>query len=98
MTDTTDDNQQNIESIELPGEEIKKEIRNQGHAEEPQTAPGNFREASYVVMFIAAVFVVNALETGSYRTPWPVAAVAALVGLGLFIYSLYLQSSSEPKK
>lgn len=67
----------------------------------PQPPPGeennkmlsdNFREASYVVLFIAAVFVINAMETGSYRTPWPVAIITTLAGFGLFGYSLYLQS------
>ena len=56
------------------------------------THSDNLREVSYFVMFIGAVFVINAMETGSYRTPWPVAIVTALAGLGLFGYSLYQQS------
>ena len=55
----------------------------------------NFREASYVVLFIAAVFVINAMETGSYRTPWPVAIITSLAGLGLFSYSWYLQTRKQ---
>jgi len=51
-----------------------------------------FRETSYGVLFIGAVFVINAMETGSYRTPWPVAIVVSLIGLGLFGYSWFLQS------
>ncbi|MFC1837301.1 hypothetical protein ACFLYW_01305 [Thermodesulfobacteriota bacterium] len=47
----------------------------------------NLREVSYVVLFVGAVFVINALETGSYRTPWPVAIITSLAGIGLFIYS-----------
>jgi hypothetical protein len=53
------------------------------------------REASYVVLFIAAVFIVNAMETGSYRTPWPVAIITTLAGLGLFGYSRYLLSHKK---
>jgi len=63
--------------------------------ENKQKLSENFREASYVVLFIAAVFVINAMETGSYRTPWPVAIITTLAGLGLFGYSLYLQSHKQ---
>ena len=48
----------------------------------------DLRNASYFVLFIAAIFVVNAMETGSYRTPWPVAIIVLLVGVGLYVYSL----------
>ena len=58
----------------------------------PTHSANNFREVSYFVMFIGAVFVINAMETGSYRTPWPVAIITTLAGLGLFGYSLYQQS------
>jgi hypothetical protein len=60
-----------------------------------QMLPAKFREASYVVLFIAAVFIINAMETGSYRTPWPVAIIITLAGLGLFGYSWYLQSGQH---
>ena len=59
---------------------------------EQKAAYKGYRETSYGVLFIAAVFVINALETGSYRTPWPVAIVVSLIGLGLFGYSWFLQS------
>lgn len=52
------------------------------------------RTASYFVLTIAAVFVINAMETGSYRTPWPVAIVVTLAGLGLLAYS-FVKSSRE---
>jgi len=61
----------------------------------PRTTSDKFREASYVLLFIAAVFVVNAMETGSYRTPWPVAIITILAGLGLLGYSWYLRSRAE---
>ena len=51
-----------------------------------------YREMSYGVLFIAAVFIINAMETGSYRTPWPLAIVVSLIGLGLYGYSWFLQS------
>ena len=75
--------------MEIPGLEKKKDFH-------PVT--GNLREASYVVLFIAAVFAVNAMETGSYRTPWPVALFTAGIGLVLYGYSWYLQFHSKKKE
>ncbi|MFO7606304.1 MAG: hypothetical protein R6W72_08400 [Desulfurivibrionaceae bacterium] len=49
---------------------------------------GDIRQASYFVLTIAAVFVINAMESGSYRTPWPVAIVVTVAGLALLVYSL----------
>ena len=80
MTDKKNENIPNNVSQENPEEE-NQQIRS-----------GSFREISYVVLFIGAVFVINAMETGSYRTPWPVAIIVTLAGLGLFGYSWYLQS------
>lgn len=54
----------------------------------------DLRNASYVILFIAAIFVVTAMETGSYRTPWPVAIIVSLAGLGLFGYSLMSEKKS----
>jgi hypothetical protein len=98
MTDITNRDLQNTEINKVDGEKGKMEALDLGHAEEHPTAPENFREASYIVLFVAAVFVVNALESGSYRTPWPVAIVTLLIGLGLFGYSWHLQSRSKTKK
>ena len=64
----------------------------QSAAEEQKAAYRGYRDTSYGILFIGAVFVINALETGSYRTPWPVAIVVSLIGLGLFGYSWFLQS------
>jgi hypothetical protein len=89
MTETTNENLQNSEIKEETVEDVKMETLDQDHEEEPQAKSDNFREASYVVLFIAAVFVINAMETGSYRTPWPVAIVATLLGFGLLGYSLF---------
>ena len=83
MTDTTKEDIQNNVTEENPEEENQ------------QMSSGNFREASYVVLFIAAVFVINAMETGSYRTPWPVAIVTALLGFGLLGYSFMQKPRSN---
>ena len=83
MTNSTNEDIQNRMTQKKPEEDGVK------------MRPGNFREASYVVLFIGAVFVINAMETGSYRTPWPVAIIATLAGLGLFGYSLYLKSQKQ---
>ena len=84
----------------MMNEQKTEDIQNNTLQESPdeenkQMLSGNFREASYVVLFIAAVFVINAMETGSYRTPWPVAIITTLTGLGLFGYSWYLQSRNR---
>ena len=55
----------------------------------------NIRELSYVVLFFAAVFIVSAMETGSYRTPWPVAIITALAGIVLFGYSRSLKRKEQ---
>ncbi len=79
---------------------IKEDIQNNMTQENPeeenqQIRSGNFREISYVILFIGAVFIINAMETGSYRTPWPVAIITTIAGLGLFGYSWYLQSRKQ---
>ena len=83
MTDSINEDIQNNVTQENPEEENQ------------QISSGNFREASYVVLFIAAVFVINAMETGSYRTPWPVAIVTTLLGFGLLGYSLYQKKRND---
>lgn len=55
--------------------------------QKPLTAV-DFRKASYFILTVGAIFVINAMETGSYRTPWPVAVVVSLAGFGLLAYSL----------
>jgi len=81
---------------EIPDAEANREIPCERQAEEWRATPGDFRQAAYVVLFIAAIFVINAMETGSYRTPWPVALGTVLVGLGLLGYAWYLQSRPNP--
>lgn len=78
---------------DLPTEKEKQ-------AGEQQKKPGtaaDIRSAAYFVLVIAAVFVINAMETGSYRTPWPVAIVVSAVGLGLLAYS-FIKSSRKKEE
>ena len=77
-----------------------EDMQNNAPQESPEEADkqmlsAKFREAGCVVLFIAAVFIINAMETGSYRTPWPLAIITTLAGLGLFGYSWYLQSRQQ---
>jgi hypothetical protein len=83
MTEQLKDDNKNTVTQETPEEENQ------------QMGSGNFREASYVILFIGAVFIISAMETGSYRTPWPVAIIITLAGLGLFGYSLHLQPRKQ---
>jgi len=83
MSDQTAEDMQDTAPQEAP-EKVNKKMLS-----------ANFREAGYVVLFIAAVFIINAMETGSYRTPWPVAIITTLAGLGLFGYSRYLLSRNQ---
>ena len=62
----------------------------------PPTA-ADLRYAAWFVLVIAAIFVVNAMETGSYRTPWPVAAVVSIIGLGLMAYS-FVKAAREDRQ
>jgi hypothetical protein len=89
-TDNDDDVQAAVDS---PTEETRR--MDESATEEQKAAYKGYRETSYGVLFIAAVFVINAMETGSYRTPWPVAIVVSLIGLGLYGYSWYLQSKEK---
>ena len=61
----------------------------------PGLSSADLRNAAYFVLFIAAVFVINAMETGSYRTPWPVAIIASLAGIVLFGYSCVKQNKDD---
>lgn len=89
----------------LADEETKgEEMTNEPVTAEPETSTGgrkeegkevsspkDLRDISYFILAVAAIFVVNAMETGSYRTPWPVAIVVSLAGLALYGYSWYRQ-------
>jgi len=81
--------------------EHEKELNTAGqHSPDPkkQSRKDDFayiREISYAVLFFGAVFIVSAMETGSYRTPWPVAIITALAGIVLFGYSRSLKKKDQ---
>lgn len=82
MSDITDDNSKHQQ-------ELGEELEAPNVSDKKKSPAKNLRELSYMVLFIAAVFVINAMETGSYRTPWPVAVITAALGFGLLVYSFY---------
>lgn len=87
MTDATGE----IKTQEDSSKKVKEEALHGIDEKKSERKSDNIREVSYMVLFVAAVFVINAMETGSYRTPWPVAVFTAVLGFGLLGYSLYLQ-------
>ncbi len=98
MSAAADDDLKHPGNSNMPGGDKEMESPDRKNTADTRTTPGDLREASYIVLFIAAVFVINAMETGSYRTPWPVALITLLAGLGLFVYSLRLKSAPKTKK
>jgi multidrug efflux pump subunit AcrB len=97
MTDPAAAQSQQTETTQSRDQENSMQSGTESRQDDPFETSAKFREASYVVLFIAAVFVVNAMETGSYRTPWPVAIAVTLAGLGLFGYSWYLRAQAREK-
>jgi hypothetical protein len=78
-------------------EENKDQLENEeAGGDRKQVSAKDIRYAAYFVLVIAAIFVTNAMETGSYRTPWPVAAVVSIVGLGLLVYS-FVKAAKEDR-
>ncbi|MBU0729997.1 MAG: hypothetical protein KKE17_05470 [Proteobacteria bacterium] len=60
--------------------------------EQEYSEADSYRSASYFVLFVATVFIINAMETGSYRITWPVAIGTLVVGLGLLGFSVIKKS------
>lgn len=56
-----------------------------GLAPAPPT-PKDFQNIGYVLLGLTAIFAINAMETGSYRTPWPVPLGLAVLSGGLLFY------------
>lgn len=92
MSEATEDNSK---IQQKSGEESEPEEPTVTRGKKSLTKSNNLREVSYMVLFIAAVFLINAMETGSYRTPWPVAVFTAVLGFGLLAYSFYHKSSDR---
>ena len=74
-----DENKNNNSSIDPVGGDGKKQV-----------SAADLRYAAWFVLVVAAIFVINAMETGSYRTPWPVAILVSIAGLGLLGYSFVM--------
>ncbi len=70
MSETASKDMENSERNAGSEEKKKMETPEGSQAEGPQTSPGNIREASYIVLFIAAVFAVNARVYDNCRSPW----------------------------
>ena len=87
MSDVTDDKSKNQRES---GEELELESLNETGGKKVQTKPNILRGASYMVLLIAAVFVIHGAMTKSCcRAPWTVVVFTAALGFGLLAYSFY---------
>jgi hypothetical protein len=90
MSDVTDDNSK---SQQESGEESELETSNGTGGRKAQTKPNILRGASYMVLFMAAVFVISGAMTNSCCRPsWTLVVFTAALGLGLLAYSFYHKS------
>jgi hypothetical protein len=87
MSDVTDDNSKNQQKS---GEEFELELSNETEGKKAQTRPNVFRGASYMVLIMAAVFVIYKIMTKSCcGASWTTVVFTAALGLGLLAYSFY---------
>ena len=87
MSDVTDDNSKNQKES---GEESKLESSNETEGKKAQTRPNVFRGASYMVLLMAAIFVIYKIMTKSCcGASWTTVVFTAALGLGLLAYSFY---------
>ncbi len=89
MSDVTDDKSKNQQES---GEESELELSNETGWKKAQTKPNIFRGASYMVLLVAAVFVIDAMKNSCCRAPWTLAVFTAALGFGLLAYSFYHKS------
>ena len=89
MSDVTDDNSKNQQES---GEESELESSNETGGGKAQTKPNILRGASYMVLLMAAVFVIDTMKNSCCRTPWTLAVFTAALGFGLLAYSFYHKS------
>jgi len=90
MSDVTDDKSKNQQES---GEELELESLNETGGKKVQTKPNILRGASYMVLLIAAVFVIHAAMTKSCcQAPGTVVVFTATLGFGLLAYSFYHKS------
>lgn len=85
----TDDNNSSIDK-----QPNNPPFQNAGAEDIPPATSKDFRNIGYFVLVFAAIFIINAMETGSYRTPWPIAIAVTGLGAGLLIYA-YLRKQRE---
>ena len=83
------------EAVETPEASVENNAGEKPDEDSKPLTSADIRNGSYFVLVIAAVFVINAMETGSYRTPWPVAIIVSLVGLGLLAYSFVKEKQEK---
>ena len=89
MSDVTDDNSKNQQES---GEESELESSNETGGGKAQTKPNILRGASYMVLLIAAVFVIHAMTKSCCRAPWTTVVFIAALCFGLLAYSFYHKS------
>jgi len=89
MSDVTDDNSKNQQES---GEESELESSNETGGGKAQTKPNILRGASYMVLLMTAVFVIDTMKNSCCRTPWTLAVFTAALGFGLLAYSFYHKS------
>ena len=87
MSDVTDDNSKNQQEFE---EKSELEASNETGGKKAPTKPNIPRGLSYMVLLIAAVFMINAAMTKSCcRASWTTVVFTAALGFGLLAYSFY---------
>lgn len=90
------ENEESVEEAkEAPGVSVEGGTAENLDESNKPTSSADIRNGAYFVLVIAAIFVINAMETGSYRTPWPVAIIVSLVGLGLLGYSFVKEKQEK---
>ena len=93
MSDFIDENS---EKQQDSGEEYELESSNETEGKKAQTRPNVFRGASYMVLFMAAVFVIYKIMTKSCcGASWTTVVFTAALGFGLLAYSFYRKPHSH---
>ena len=93
MSDVTDDNSKNQQKS---AEEFELELSNETEWKKAQTRPNVFRGASYMVLLMAAVFVIYKIMTKSCcGASWTTVVFTAALGFGLLAYSFYHNPQSH---
>ena len=90
MSDVTDENSKNIQ--QESGEESELKSSNETGGGKAQTKPNILRGLSYMVLLIAAVFVIHAMTKSCCRASWTTVVFIAAIGFGLLAYSFYNKS------